>query len=91
MISKQDIDFSSLKAFLEVSQDCNMSAAAKRLGITQPAISSSIHKLEEALGTPLFDRTSRPISLTQAGRILQNRSAEIHAYKYSAQIQLCIA
>ena len=77
MISKQDIDFSSLKAFLEVSQDCNMSAAAKRLGITQPAISSSIHKLEEALGTPLFDRTSRPISLTQAGRILQNRSAEI--------------
>lgn len=29
MISKQDIDFSSLKAFLEVSQDCNMSAAAK--------------------------------------------------------------
>ena len=77
MNSKQDIDFSSLKAFLEVSQDCNMSAAAKRLGITQPAISSSIHKLEEALEMPLFDRTSRPISLTQAGRILQNRSAEL--------------
>ena len=77
MVLKQDIDFSSLKAFLEVSQDCNMSSAAKRLGITQPAISSSIHKLEEALGTVLFDRTSRPMSLTQAGRILQNRSAEI--------------
>ena len=61
MNSKQDIDFSSLKAFLEVSQDCNMSAAAKRLGITQPAISSSIHKLEEALGrlysTELLDQS----------------------------------
>lgn len=74
---KSDIDFSSLKVFLEVSQDCNMSAAAKRLDITQPAISSAIHKLEEALDVELFDRSSRPLSLTSAGRILQSRGEEI--------------
>lgn len=74
---KSDIDLSSLRVFLEVSEDCNMSAAAKRLDITQPAISSAIHKLEEALHVDLFDRSSRPITLTAAGRILQSRGHEI--------------
>lgn len=77
MTDKADIDLSSLKIFLEVSQDCSMSAAAKRLGITQPAISLAIHRLEDNLGTALFDRTSRPIVLTSAGRLLQARSEEI--------------
>lgn len=76
-MSKGSIDISSLKVFLEVSQDCNMSAAAKRLDITQPAISSAVHKLEQALEVELFDRASRPLSLTPAGRILQNRGEEI--------------
>lgn len=77
MTDKAEVDLSSLRIFLEVSQDCSMSAAAKRLGITQPAISLAIHRLEESLGIVLFDRTSRPIVLTSAGRLLQARSAEI--------------
>lgn len=50
MTDKAEVDLSSLRIFLEVSQDCSMSAAAKRLGITQPAISLAIHRLEESLG-----------------------------------------
>lgn len=74
---KIDFDFSSLKIFLEVSKDCNMTAAAKRLSLSQPAISSCINKLEQQIGVPLFDRNYRPIVLTQAGRILQLRAYEI--------------
>ncbi len=74
---KLDFDLSSLKIFLEVSKDCNMTAAAKRLSLSQPAVSSCITKMEQQLGVPLFDRSYRPIVLTQAGRILQLRSFEI--------------
>lgn len=74
---KFDFDLSSLKIFLEVSKDCNMTAAAKRLALSQPAVSSCITKLEQQIGVPLFDRTYRPIVLTQAGRILEQRAYEI--------------
>ncbi len=74
---KFDFDLSSLKIFLEVSKDCNMTAAAKRLALSQPAVSSCITKLEQQIGVPLFDRSYRPIVLTQAGRILEQRAYEI--------------
>ena len=44
--------------------------AAARLYISQPSLSHQIRKLEEALGTPLFVRSSRRVQLTAAGRTL---------------------
>ena len=48
-----------LEAFLAVVREGSFSAAAKALFRTQPAISQTIKKLEDEIGRPLFDRSSR--------------------------------
>jgi len=45
----------------------SFSKAAKALYISQPALSAAIKKVEVEVGTPLFDRGTNPISLTEAG------------------------
>ena len=50
--------------FYTVAQCGNISAAAKKLYISQPAVSKSISKLEEAFPTPLLQRTSKGVILT---------------------------
>ncbi len=56
--------------FYTVAQCGNISAAAKRLYISQPAVSKSISKLEENFPTPLLQRTSKGVILTESGQIL---------------------
>ena len=53
-----------------VSQCGSISKAAEKLSVSQPAISSQIRKLEQALGTALFDRSRHPLELTAAGRLV---------------------
>lgn len=60
----------SYRAFYETAQEGNISKAAEKLGVTQPAVSKAINKLEQGLGTKLFDRTQRGVSLTPEGDIL---------------------
>ena len=67
------LEVSSIKIFLEVAADCSMTRAAESLGLTQPAISSVIKKMETSLGVDLFTRETRPMRLTKAGRALYNR------------------
>lgn len=59
-----------LMAFLEVAKRRSFARAAEALAITQPGISKAIRELEEILQTPLFERTSQGVSLTQAGLTL---------------------
>lgn len=70
-------DLHALRIFLAVSSCGNMTAAARRLGLTQSAISQSIRHLEEALGTVLLDRSARPLKPTAAGMVLQHRAAAL--------------
>lgn len=58
-----------LKYVYQVYLDGSISKAAEHLYITQPALSLSIQKIENALGMPLFDRSSRPLKPTQAGLV----------------------
>lgn len=58
------------KVFNTVAVTCNISHAANELYTSQPAISKAIRKLEDNLGTKLFYRTSRGVSLTEEGKIL---------------------
>ena len=51
-----------------VYQEKSFSKAAENLYITQPALSQAIRKVENALGMPIFDRSVRPMALTQAGK-----------------------
>ncbi len=64
------MDTQNLKAFVEVAAARSFSAAAARLHVTQPAISKRVHLLEQQLGTLLFDRIGRQVSLTEAGHTL---------------------
>ena len=52
-----------------VFEDRNFSRAAEALHISQPALSIAIKKVEDRIGMPIFDRTTRPISLTPAGEV----------------------
>ena len=45
----------------------NISAAAEELGVTQPALSARIKKLEQQLGAAVFDRSTTPLSVTEVG------------------------
>lgn len=53
----------------EVAKYGNVSKAAEFLGISQPALSAHIKKTEEQLGIVIFDRTVKPMALTEAGKL----------------------
>ncbi len=65
------MDLGHLEVFLAVAREGKFSRAAEKLHRTQSAVSQSIHKLEEDVGEPLLDRSSRDGLLTDAGRVLQ--------------------
>jgi len=65
------MDLGQLEVFLAVAREKKFSRAAEKLHRTQSAVSQSIHKLEEDIGEPLLDRSSRDGLLTDAGRVLQ--------------------
>ncbi len=64
------MDLLQLEHFLAVVEERTFTRAAERVCRTQPAISQSIKKLEEDLGTPLFSRDLHEVSLTEAGEEL---------------------
>ena len=61
------MNFDQLHQFLCVAKLGTVSAASEQLHISQPALSRSLARLEQELGTQLFDRNGRAISLNQAG------------------------
>ena len=65
------MDLAHLEVFLAVAREGRFSRAAEKLHRTQSAVSQTIHKLEQELDEPLFDRSSREGILTDAGRVLQ--------------------
>lgn len=73
MQDNRPVDMQALRVFVATAQDCNMSKAAERLGISQSAVSQSIRALEENFGAPLLNRSARPLTLTPAGIALFNR------------------
>lgn len=67
----------SMQIFLSVVESGSFSESARRLGLSQPSISRQVNKLEKELGTRLLQRTTRSISLTEAGRIYYDKAREI--------------
>jgi DNA-binding transcriptional LysR family regulator len=63
-----NIKYRPLKAFLLAHESGSFTHAADRLGVTQPSFTALIRDLEEILGLRLFDRTTRNIAITPAGR-----------------------
>lgn len=65
-----EMDLQRLTYFVAVARAENVTRAAVTLGITQPALSRSIARLERELQTPLFERTGRSVRLNRQGRTL---------------------
>lgn len=66
-----------LQYFLAIAREESISAAAKSLHLSQPSLSRQIKDLEDELGTILFERGSRKITLTEDGLLLKKRAEDI--------------
>jgi len=71
------MDVTQLKYFIALAQTLNFSEAARRCGITQPSMSHSIVELEKQLGTQLFVRSRKGVTITEAGRELLPSALEM--------------
>ena len=78
------MDLFHLEAFLAVVREGGFSKAATVLYRTQPAISQIIRRLENELGQPLFDRSSRRGVLTDAGRVLLDHAERLLNFREQA-------
>lgn len=70
----------TLLAFLVVADEANLTSAASRVGLTQPALTKLIRRLERDYGALLFDRTPRGMNLTRAGAKLRDRARRIEVH-----------
>jgi DNA-binding transcriptional LysR family regulator len=82
------MDFFQLETFLAIVQTRSFSGAAKVVRRTQPAVSQMVRKLEDEVGEPLFDRSSRDGTLTDAGKLLHEYANRILNLRREARASL---
>ena len=80
MKTKQERIFSSktLTYFLQLAETMNYTQSAQLLGITQPALTQQIKKLERTVGAPLFYSVGKKLHLSDAGRTMLKATHEIY-------------
>lgn len=61
------LDWNQLKAFLETAETGSLSAAARKLGLTQPTLSRQVAAIEQRMGVTLFERVGKAMALTTTG------------------------
>ena len=66
-----------IRAFLALAEAARFRTAAERLGVTSSALTQRIKKLEELLGAPLFDRSTRRVELTELGRLFRPEARQM--------------
>jgi DNA-binding transcriptional LysR family regulator len=72
-----DLDIRLLRHFVAVAEELHFGRAAVRLFVAQQALSRDVRRLEDRIGTALFDRTSRRVALTPAGEMLLPRARRL--------------
>jgi LysR family hydrogen peroxide-inducible transcriptional activator len=83
------VELEQLRHFLTVAEVENFTRAAERVGLSQPALSRSVGRLEEELGQPLFERQARRVALTDAGRRLLDRARNVLVMADDLKAELC--
>lgn len=77
-----------MKYVYTVYKYSSFSKAANALFITQPALSIAIQKTESRIGMPLFDRTCKPLKLTEAGELYIQKIKEVQHLEYELEQQI---
>lgn len=85
------MNFRKLRYFCVVASEGSISKAAEKLFVAQPALSRQIGELEEELGTPLFHRLARGISLTAAGKTFLEDANKLLAHMDQARERAILA
>lgn len=80
-------DIARLSSFIAVADNASFTAAADQLGVAKSKLSLDVRRLETALGTALFTRTTRRVSLTDAGRALLDATAPLLGSLHEALAQ----
>ena len=80
------MDINQLRAFITVAHTQNLTQAAEKLFLSQPAVSAQIKALEADVGTPLFTRTSSGMTLTRAGEVLLPEAEELLQHKHRLEM-----
>lgn len=70
-------DIRRLRYFVTVASERSFTRAAARLNMAQPPLSRRIQEIEEELGTPLIERSARPLSLTPAGQLFYLHALQV--------------
>ncbi len=71
------MEMRQLEYFVAVARERSFTRASQYLLVSQPSISKTIRSMEEELGVTLFNRTSRQIELTDAGRVIYRKAQDI--------------
>ncbi|MEN9580721.1 MAG: hypothetical protein RJA70_3730, partial [Pseudomonadota bacterium] len=82
------LNLNQVRVFKAVCDELNITAAARLLRISQPAVSKQLAELEQALGTPLVDRLPRGVRLTSAGELLESHARRIFQAEADAEASL---
>ncbi|MEZ5864240.1 MAG: LysR substrate-binding domain-containing protein [Geminicoccaceae bacterium] len=82
------MELRNIEYFLTVAAEGSMRAAAKKLGLTQPALTKAMHRLEDEAGVTLFDRRSRGVSLTVYGESFRRHARTIRAGMAEAESEI---
>lgn len=77
------MELRQLEYFCKIADMGSFHEAARRLNISQPPLSYQVRQLEEELNVRLLERTSRGVSLTEAGRVLYDRASRLLDYAHS--------
>lgn len=70
-------DLAALQTFVAIAEQGSLRAAARVLGVNPPAVSAQLKAFEQRIGTPLFLRSTRSVTLTDAGRDLYDGSRHL--------------
>ncbi|KAA0584738.1 LysR family transcriptional regulator (plasmid) [Azospirillum oryzae] len=89
-IMLETIMLNEMRTFILFAEEGSVQKVARRLPLTQPAVSRQIQRLEEAVGTSLLDRRQKPPVLTPTGREVLTRCREILA-SYASMKELAVA
>lgn len=71
------MELQQIRYILAIAEEKNITKAAEKLFVSQSALSQQLLKLEQELGTPLFERGGRILELTEAGRIYVNTAEAV--------------